>query len=242
MVMSGILSNAGNEDAEGEKVPDVARFLTFQLTVRDIYQGNGCFVIPDDTVHIDAVNTGAGFAVTSQNNSGAYYIGNDTGTVTWNVVGTNAAPISASNVDIYISMDGGNTWQYHIGTFPNIGSAIITMPNPDTNVTIARIKVKGTNNIFFNVNSSDFTIAHSLQSTDTAIVVCPIPTHDILRMSSGTKGPLNAVISNEIGQQVWKGTVNGETDISVLGWGRGLYILKLTDSKDHTMVKKIVVN
>ena len=242
MVLSGILSNAGTEDAEGEKAPDTARFLTFQLTIRDIYQGNGCFIIPDDTVHVDVINTGKGFSVTSQNAPGTYYIGNDTATITWNVVGTNASPINTSNVDIYVSMDGGNTWQYHIGTFPNTGSALITMPNPDTNVIIARIKVKGTNNIFFNVNSTDFTVAHSLESTDTAIVVCPIPTHDILRMSSGTKGLLNAVIYNELGQQIWKGRINGETDISVSEWGRGVYFLRMIDTKNAVTIRKVVVD
>ena len=127
MVLAGILSNAGTENNEGEKSADVARFLTFRLTLRDIFQGNGCFLIPDDTVHLDVINTGQGFKVTSQDTHGLYYIGNSPISVTWNVVGTNAAPISAPNVDIYMSADGGYTWQYHIGTFPNVGSAIVNL-------------------------------------------------------------------------------------------------------------------
>jgi len=241
MVLSGILSNAGIEDAEGEKAPDVARFLTFQLSVRDIYQGNGCFIVPDDTVHLDVINTGTGFTVTSQNTPGTYYIGNTPATITWNVAGTNTSPVNTENVDIYLSVDGGNNWQYHIGTFPNTGSAIITMANPDTDVTTARIKVKGTNNVFFNVNSTDFTVAHSLES-DTSIVICPIPTHSILRMSAGTKGLLNTVIYNAVGQQVWTGEINGETDISVSEWARGLYFVKMTDPKNHVTIRKAVVN
>ena len=240
MVLSGVLSNAGIENNEGEKVPDVARFLTFHLTMRDIFQGNGCFVIPDDTVHIDAINTGAGFAVTSQNTSGTYYVGSSPETITWNVVGTNLAPVNAQNVDIYMSVDGGNTWQYHIGTFPNSGSAIVILPNPDTDVHAARIKVKGTNNIFFNVNSTDFTVTHSLES-DTAIVIFPVPTHNILRIYGGTKGILNTVIYNAIGQQMWKGQVDGETDVSVALWARGIYFVKLIDIKNHHTVRKIVV-
>ena len=241
MVLAGVLSNAGIEDAEGEKAPDVARFLTFHLTVRDIYQGNGCFVIPDDTVHLDVINTGTGFKVTSQNTVGDYYIGNTPATVTWNVAGTNSSPINTQNVDIYVSVDGGNNWQYHIGTFPNTGSAIITMANPDTNVTTARIKVKGTNNVFFNINSTDFTVAHSLES-DTSILICPVPTHSILRMSAGTKGLLNAVIYNAVGQQIWKGQIDGETDISVALWARGIYFVKLIDPKNHLTIRKISVD
>jgi len=241
MVLAGVLSNAGIPDAEGEKVPDVARFLTFHLSVRDIYQGNGCFLIPDDTVHLDVINTGTGFKVTSQNTPGDYYIGNTPATITWDVAGTNASPINTQNVDIYVSVDGGNNWQYHIGTFPNTGSAIITMANPDTDVATARIKVKGTNNVFFNVNSTDFTVAHSLES-DTSILICPIPTHSILRMSAGTKGLLSAVIYNAVGQQIWKGQIDGETDISVALWARGIYFVKLTDPKNHVTLRKISVD
>ena len=240
MVLAGVLRNDTTEGAEGEKVADVARFLTFRLTLRDVYQGNGCFLIPDDTVHIDAINTGAGFAVTSQNTEGLYYIGNSPETITWNVVGTNVAPINASNVDIYFSVDGGNDWSYHVGTFPNTGSAIVILPNPDNDTHNARIKVKGTNNVFFNVNSADFTVTHSL-SSDTAIVIYPIPAHDVLRMYGGTKGLLSGVIYNAIGQQMWKGQVDGETDVPVSLWARGVYFVKLIDVRNQHTVKKIVV-
>ncbi len=240
MVLSGVLSNAGDEDNQGEKAPDVARFLTFRLTVRDIYQGNGCFVIPDDTVHLDAINTGEGFTVTSQNTTGLYYIGSSPETITWNVVGTNTAPINTANVDIYMSLDGGNTWAYHIGTFPNSGSAVVILPNPDTDTHAARIKVKGTNNVFFNLNGADFTVTHSLTS-DTAILIYPVPAHSVLRMFGGNKGLLNGVIYNAVGQQIWKGQINGETDISVALWARGIYFVKLIDIKNQHTVRKIVV-
>ncbi len=240
LVLSGVLSDAGIEDAEGEKAPDVARFLTFHVTLRDIYQGNGCFLIPDDTVHLDAINTGEGFKVTSQNTSGLYYIGSSPETITWNVVGTNTSPINTSAVDIYMSADGGNTWQYHIGTFPNTGSAVITLPNPDTDLHAARIKVKGHGNVFFNVNSADFTVTHSLTS-DTDIVIYPVPTHTVLRMFGGNKGTLQGAIYNTLGQQVWKGQIDGETDIPVALWARGIYFVKTIDIKNRHTVKKIVV-
>ena len=240
MVLSGVLSNAGDEDDQGEKAPDVARFLTFRLTIRDIYQGNGCFIIPDDTVHLDAINTGEGFTVTSQNTTGLYYIGSSPETITWNVVGTNIAPINTANVDIYMSIDEGNTWSYHIGTFPNSGSAVVILPNPDTDTHAARIKVKGTNNVFFNVNGADFTVTHSL-SSDTSILIYPVPAHSVLRMFGGNKGLLNGVIYNAVGQQMWKGQINGETDISVALWARGVYFVKLIDIKNQHTVRKIVV-
>lgn len=156
-ILAGALSNAG------EKAPDTTRYLTFRLAVRNIFNGNGCFIIPDDTVHIDAVTTGAangfqGFRVTSQNTTGITYVGGSTQTVTWNVVGTNLAPVSAANVDIYMSVDGAQTWPYFVGTFPNTGSATITVPNPPVASTTARFKVKGSGNVFFNINGANFTV------------------------------------------------------------------------------------
>ncbi len=240
LVLSGILSDAGTENNEGEKAPDVARFLTFHLTLRDIYQGNGCFLIPDDTVHLDVINTGEGFKVTSQGTAGLYYIGGSPETITWNVVGTNAAPINASSVDIYLSADAGNTWPYHIGNFPNTGSAVVILPNPDTDIHAARIKVKGSSNVFFNVNSVDFTLTHSLAS-DSDIVIYPVPAHSVLRIFGGNKGTLQTVIYNVVGQQMWKGQVDGETDIPVSLWARGIYFVKTIDVKNRHTVRKIVV-
>ena len=160
MVLSGVLSNAGTEGAEGEKAPDTARYLTFKFVARGIISGYGCFHFPDDTVHLDAVQTPtrAGFKVTSQGTTGIVYLGGSTQTVTWDVVGTNAAPVNAANVDIYLSTDGGYTWTYTIGTVPNTGSASVVLPNPATSSTTTRIKVKGNGNVFFNVNSNNFTL------------------------------------------------------------------------------------
>ncbi len=160
MVLSGVLSNAGIEGAEGEKAPDTARYLTFKLVARGIIFGRGCFHFPDDTIHLNAVQTPtrAGFKVTSQGTTGIVYVGGSTQTVTWNVVGTNAAPVNAANVDIYMSTDGGFTWPYTLGTFPNSGTASVTLPNPAVSSTTTRIKVKGNGNVFFNINSNNFTV------------------------------------------------------------------------------------
>jgi len=240
MVLAGVLSNAGTEGAEGEKAPDTARYLTFGLTMRDIYLGTGCFLIPDDTIHLDVINTGSGFSVTSQNTTGNSMTGNSAQEITWNVANTNRSPINAASVDIYMSVDGGNTWKYHIGSFLNNGKALVTMPNPDTAVTTARIKIKGSGNVFFNVNSENFTVTHGLV-TDTAILLYPVPAHTSIRVSSGNKGLMRGAIFNAVGQLVWKGDVNGELDIPVSQWARGLYIIKLADIQNKYTIRKFVV-
>ncbi len=240
MVLKGVLSDAGNNNWEGESAPDVARFLTFRLAMRNIYQGHGCVLIPDDTIHLDVINTGSGFKVTSQGDSTLTYVGNSLQNITWDVAGTNAAPISAATVEIFMSEDGGYTWPHHIGTFPNTGSASVPLPNPDTTTTRARIKVKGTGNVFFNVNKYNFSVTHS-DGTDTSIRIYPVPVKTTLRISSGNKGMLQFRIYNSIGRLAFSGEVNGIYDVPLQYWPRGMYLIRMIDLRGQKTVKKFVV-
>ncbi|MCD6010785.1 MAG: hypothetical protein K0Q79_647 [Flavipsychrobacter sp.] len=240
MVLAGKLSNAGKENAQGEKVPDTDRYLTFKLTMRNILNGNGCVLIPDDTIHLNVVNTGKGFKVTSQDDSTAVYYGGSTQEVKWDVAGTDISPISATSVDIYMSKDGGYTWPYYIGNFPNTGSALIPLANPDSATKLARIKVKGAGNVFFNVNKYNFSVTHS-DGTDTAISVSPVPTHTNLRVASGNKGEQRFAIFDMAGREVYTGRVNGLLDIPVYEWPRGMYIIRLFDTQNRKTILKFVV-
>jgi hypothetical protein len=253
MVTAGVLSNAGSEGNQGEKVPDTARYLTFKLTVRAILAGKGTFVFPDDTIHLNAIQTATrtGFKVTSQNTTGITYNGGTTQTITWDKVGTDAAPVSAATVDIYVSKDGGNTWPYLLGTFSNTGTASVTMPNPAATTSQARVKVKGHNNVFFNVNMNNFTISHNSSLPTTGVTpvasalsdvkVYPVPATETLHINAGATG-ITAAIYNTIGQCIWQGTVNGTADISVNNWAKGVYHLQIiSEATGERVVKSIVV-
>jgi Metallo-peptidase family M12/Secretion system C-terminal sorting domain len=251
MVLAGTLSNAGTEGNEGEKVPDVARTLTFVCTFRDIRNNYGCITIPDDEIALNAVNTGAGFAVTSQGSTGISYTGHSTQTITWNVVSTNVAPVSAANVNIYMSVDGGNTWPYLVGIYPNNGSASVTVPNPPSTSTTCRFKVKGAGNVFFNVNKDNFSVTYNssfpvattgVQQVSAAsgdVKLYPVPATNSLHVASSAS--IRAVVYNSVGQQVWSGNVDGQTEISVAAWARGIYFMSLTDGQNNKMVKKFVL-
>ena len=80
--------------------------------------------------------------------------------MTWNVAGTNLAPVSTANVDIFLSTDGGLTFDHAnplaSGT-PNDGSHSVTLPNITTSQ--ARIMVKGSNNIFFDISNQNFSFS-----------------------------------------------------------------------------------
>lgn len=253
-VLTGVLSDAGTDGAQGEKVPDTARFLTFKLTVRNILAGNGCFLFPDDTIHLEAKQTPtrAGFKVTSQGTTGISYIGGSTQTITWNVVGTDVAPVSAANVIIYMSTNNGVTWPYTLGTFPNNGSATVTVPNPtaSTAATVCRFKVKGSGNVFFNVNQKGFQVMNNGTSTGITPVnalaelckVFPVPTTDILHITTGINSDVNAVIYNAIGQTIWSGNVNNQAEVSVASWAKGVYHIQLANAENGDMtVKSFIV-
>lgn len=138
---------------KGEILPTTNRTLTFRLTVRDNVPGFGSTNSADMTVQ--SVVTSGPFRVTAPN-SAVSWSGGSTQTVTWDVAGTTAAPIACSQVGIDVSTDGGLTYAQNAGTFPNNGSASITVPNVAT--TQARVRVSCAGNIFFNISAPDFTI------------------------------------------------------------------------------------
>jgi hypothetical protein len=145
-----------NTTVIGELLPTYDRTLTFKCTVRDNRAGGGGVTDSPNLVYtVD--NVGGPFVVTAPNTA-VSWVGGTTQTVTWNVANTTASPISAANVDIWLSTDGGFTYPTLVlaGT-PNDGSQTITVPNNAT--TQARIKVKASNNIFFDISNANFTIA-----------------------------------------------------------------------------------
>ncbi len=240
MVLIGKKSNAGENYAQGEKSPDVARFLTFKLTVRNILNGLGCFQFPDDTIHLDAINTGAPFEVTSQNNPNIKYLAGTKQNVTWNVVTSNLPPIGADSVNIYLSLDGGYTWPYKLGTYPNNGGATVTIPEIATTTDKARIKVKGAGNVFFNINGADFFIVTDPGAAGD-IVLFPIPARNTLTIVTGEKGLVDFAIYDMSGKRMVNGTIDGIADLDVSSWPRAVYAARMKEPDGHMTVRKFVL-
>ncbi|MGB5237432.1 MAG: reprolysin-like metallopeptidase [Flavobacteriaceae bacterium] len=140
-----------------ESVSDIQREMNFALTLRDNASGGG--QVASDLVRINVVDEAGPFTVTSQTTAETVSAG-DPLTVTWDVANTNAAPVNAQYVDVYLSTDGGLTFPERLlqGT-PNDGSAEVLIPGLSTSE--ARLMVKANENIFFAVNSSNFTIVES---------------------------------------------------------------------------------
>lgn len=153
----------GVNATQWEKVPNVNRTADFRLTVRDNRTG-GANNTHDD-MQVTFNNSYGPFVVTSQNTTGILWNNGTTKTITWNVNNTNALT-GASNVNILLSTDGGLTYGTTLASnVPNNGSANITVPN--TPAPRCRIMIEPTNHNFFAINSEDFAIDYTVNTTCT---------------------------------------------------------------------------
>lgn len=138
-----------------EVLPQVSRTLNFKLTVRDNFAGSGC---TDDDDMVVSVNGLSGpFEVTFPNEPDLIFSADASVTVTWDVAGSDQAPVNAEFVDVYLIVDGDFLNPVAIANgIANDGSETFTVPNVPT--TAGRIGIRGTGNIFFDISNFDFTI------------------------------------------------------------------------------------
>jgi hypothetical protein len=201
-----ILSTIANASSLGEKLPTYARNLQFRLTVRDNRANGGGVTYDDIPVTLNVINTGAPFLVTSPNTAVQWPVGSQQN-VTWNVVGTDVAPISAANVDIFLSTDGGFTYPVTLATgVPNNGQATVTVPNNIS--TTARVMVRGAGNVFFDISNTNFTITASQglgeAQHNESVSVFPNPSNGQfqLSMAGDYRGEVEVVLLDLSGRRI----------------------------------------
>ncbi|CAL2077528.1 Peptidase M12B domain-containing protein [Tenacibaculum sp. 190524A05c] len=149
--LSTVLS--GSTFSTWEVIPTSAREMDFSFNVRDNNPGGGSSARDDMKI---TVASSSGFRVTSFN-TGTNVTGATMQTFTWDVASTDQSPINCQNVQIRLSTDGGQTFPIVIvSSTPNDGTQDIMIPNAPTKN--ARIMIQGVDNIFYNVNSTNFRI------------------------------------------------------------------------------------
>lgn len=172
-----------------EVLSSVGRTLNWRMVVRDNHIGGGCAA--QDNMVVTVNGTAGPFLVTAPNTNVSWPAGS-TQTVTWNVAGTTAAPVSCANVDIFLSVDGGFTYPYTLATAtPNDGTQSITIPVISANTT-SRIMVKANGNIFYDISNVNFTItaatnSFTLAATPSTQSVCA-PTSAVYAVAVGVSG------------------------------------------------------
>lgn len=233
---------------KGERLPAVARTLTFKLTARNIFNGFGAFNLSDDNVVLNVVNTGQPFKVTSPDLATDTLYANATRTITWNIAQTDIAPISTSTVDIFLSIDSGYTYPILVAAgVPNTGSYLATMP--DTSSLKARIKIKGAGNVFFDISNANFKLLDTTTAVNSIadvelnnnLSVYPNPAGDQITLSNKSQSSsLTVQLYNALGQQMWRGKMQKKLVIPVAVYARGIYYLRLQDEqKGSKAVKRI---
>jgi hypothetical protein len=173
------------------------RTLHFRLTARDARPGGGG-VGRADTKLVLASGTGP-FLVTSQGTAATLRGGTDQ-TVTWDVAGTDAAPISTSQVKISLSDDGGATFSHVLAdATANDGSATVTLPNVAT--AKARIKVEAVGNVFFDVSDADLAIqgAPDVTVKDATVQYSDAPGTDAVVTATDADSPGSALTATATG-------------------------------------------
>jgi reprolysin-like metallo-peptidase family M12B len=196
--------------------------LGFRLTARDLRLGGGGNSAADLTLTL-APGTGP-FLVTAPNTA-VTYPGGSTQTVTWDVAGTDAAPIGTANVKLSLSTDGGLTYPHVLAaSTANDGSEAVTVPNITT--SSARVKIEAVGNVFFDVSNANFTITDTVKPTITA-TASPAPNAAGWNRSDVTvtltaqddaagSGVKSITYSATGGQPIPATTVNGSTATVVI--------------------------
>ncbi|MEO7760908.1 MAG: zinc-dependent metalloprotease family protein, partial [Casimicrobiaceae bacterium] len=161
----------------GELLPAISRAMTFKVVARDNRANGGGINTATSTITINGAS--GPFVVTSPNTN-VTVLALTPYNVTWNVAGTAGAPVSAANVRILLSTDGGQTFPIVLAaSTPNDGAQTVFFPNLAT--TTARVRVEAIGNIFFDISDANFAIT----------VNSLVPTLDV--DASGTSSPYDAL-------------------------------------------------
>jgi subtilisin-like proprotein convertase family protein len=222
----------------GERLPIYARSMKFRLTARDNRAGGGGVCFDETTITVVSDS----FKVTYPTATGITWYVNDFQTVTWNPMGTAAAPVGCSNVTIQLSTDGGLTYPVTLSaSTPNDGSEEIQVPANLT--TTARIRVLAVGNVFYDISNSNFRILNSPTATfafNTPASVAVCGNSGAGSLKSGSLGsfttPINlSAANNPVGTTVSFGTnpltPGGTTTVTLNntgGLGAGTYTITIT--------------
>lgn len=141
--MATVLSGAGDP---WETLPAADRTLRFRLTVRDNHPGAGGIAWDERVLTV----SGSPFAVTHPDGGNTFASG-ESFDVTWQNGPT------ATAVSLWLSTDGGATWNLLRSSTPNDGHETVAFLTASGS-TQCRIRVAAVDNIFFDVSNADFTI------------------------------------------------------------------------------------
>lgn len=152
-------------DPVWEELPQVGRDIDFRLTTRNTNAAYGCASELDVTLTVDGTN--GPFEITDPATGNQWSAG-QTAQVQWDVAGTDGATFASPTVDILITTDNGINFTLLASAVPNTGFAEVLAPTELTNN--AKILVRSTDNVFYNVSPEPFSIISSSGTPDVSLV------------------------------------------------------------------------
>lgn len=181
--IQNILDDMSSDD---EKLPQLGRAMDFRVTARDNRAGGGG--VGTDQMRLTVDGNAGPFRITAPTLG---IVPDAMQTVSWDVAGTSDIPISTFEVDIFLSIDGGNTFPFTLalGT-PNDGSESVLMP--DVVTASARIKVEAVGNVFFAINDRNLGSGSCVQAA-TPVVESLQTKNRFLSFAAGSPGTFVAV-------------------------------------------------
>ena len=193
------------------------------------------------------------FAVSSPNTTGIVWAENSSQTVTWSVNGTNLSPVSCSNVNILLSINGGLTFSTLLANTPNDGSQLIIVPIVGSTKSNCRIKVESIGNVFLDINDHDFTITSLISDiipfqTLNSIIIKFVPnpfTNEIQLSINGLdkKVKTNLIVYDVLGNVlmtdifIGKDEIDQKYDLSLLS--KGVYVIEVSNAKQKRVSRLV---
>jgi hypothetical protein len=238
---------------KGEYLPTTAQTLKFRLIARDNKMGGGgvCYAVSQVTI-----NAASGpFTVSSQNTTGISYPSGSTQAINWSVNGTDVAPINCTNVNIYVSIDNGNTFTLSVANTPNDGTENIVLPTVAITKTACRVKVESVGNIFFDINDRVYTITAIVtglnqysNSNNFNIQLYPNPFSGSVKVDINSTNTLDEnktvinvydILGNIVKTENIKLTENFSKTFDFSSLANGSYIIEVTDGKQKSVARLI---
>lgn len=146
-----------------EVLPTQSRDVTLAFVARDNHPLNG--TASWQMLEMQATANAGPFRIEYPNSFIDLTVGEEV-EVLWDVANTDSAPVNATEVDIYLSTDGGYTYPTVLARdVPNDGAQTVVLPNSPT--LSARIKVKASQNVFFDLTDRNFEIVAPTEPTFT---------------------------------------------------------------------------
>ena len=202
-VVEGINSNS-------EVLPDYGREMTFRLTAHDYNSEAGG--VDWEELRFNVAENAGPFVVNAPEQL-IWPVGS-VQDITWDVAGTNEAPVNCRSVNVLLSTNDGRSFdQVLAANVPNNGRVSITVPASAITST-ARIMIEAADNIFFNVGEEVFSVraanepGYTLATSVRYQAVCLPEVLDIAVRSSSILG-----FSEVINLEVDRGNLPDDVDL-----------------------------